>query len=105
MMSETRGACLLCGGAAAGTTFPFGTEWGGRRFDYLRCGSCGAAYVDPLPTPAEFERMYDRSSYHDTFYEQVAEEAAASFLPQVKTHEAEIKAFESGRVGSINALA
>src|SRR3954454_15597941 len=84
-MSESMGACLLCGGAATGVTFPFGTEWGGRRFDYLRCGSCGAAFVAPVPTPAEFERMYDRSSYHDTFYEHVAEEAAASFLPRVKT--------------------
>jgi SAM-dependent methyltransferase len=68
---------------AAGVTFPFGTEWAGRRFDYLRCASCGASYVDPVPTPAEFERMYDRSTYHDTFYEEVAEEAAASFLPRV----------------------
>ena len=83
-MTDLPGGCLLCGGAAVGTTFPFGTQWAGRRFDYLRCGSCGASYVDPIPSADEFERMYDRSSYHDTFYLQVGEEAAASLLPRVR---------------------
>jgi SAM-dependent methyltransferase len=77
--------CLLCDGPSAGPTFPFGTIWGGRRFDYLRCGRCGSSFLHPLPTPDEFSRMYDRSSYHDLYYEAVDEDTD-TLLPTLSGH-------------------
>lgn len=72
-MSVDAAKCLLCGGAAMGRTYPFGTDWGGRRFDYLRCGKCRSSVLHPLPTDAEFARMYDRAAYHDEYYADTVE--------------------------------
>jgi 2-polyprenyl-3-methyl-5-hydroxy-6-metoxy-1,4-benzoquinol methylase len=66
-------SCLLCTGAAGGIAFPFGTRWNGRDFDYLRCARCGASFLDPIPGPRDFERMYSQSTYHDNFYEGLEE--------------------------------
>jgi SAM-dependent methyltransferase len=76
--------CLLCGGAATGRTFPYGTRWEGREFLYWRCGRCASAFVHPVPGSAEIERMYARSAYHDTFYDEVIEESPVSLLPQLR---------------------
>lgn len=76
--------CLLCGGPSVGSAFPFGTNWGGRRFDYLRCGDCGSSFIDPLPTAAEFAKMYDRAAYHDEYYADSVEEDPVTFLSAVQ---------------------
>jgi SAM-dependent methyltransferase len=70
---ERSAECLLCGGPAAGTTYPYGTRWNGRDYDYLRCARCRSAFVHPLPMPEDFERMYRASDYHDAFYEALEE--------------------------------
>lgn len=73
--------CPLCCSPPAGPAFPFGTVWNGRRFDYLRCSGCRSSFLDPLPTDEEFALMYDRSAYHDRFYDDVSEEPTPSALP------------------------
>jgi SAM-dependent methyltransferase len=82
METATR-ACPLCGGPDKGRTFPFGTSWGGRTFEYFRCARCGSSFLDPVPTDEEFARMYDRSNYHDRYYETLSEEPAPTFLPEL----------------------
>jgi SAM-dependent methyltransferase len=77
--------CLLCGGAATGPAFPYGTRWEGREFLYWRCGRCASAFLHPVPGDAEIERMYARSAYHDTFYEEVIEESPISLLPRLRS--------------------
>jgi SAM-dependent methyltransferase len=76
--------CLICDGPPSGPTFPYGTIWNGRRFDYLRCGTCGSSFVHPLPTQEEFGRMYERSNYHDRYYETTEEEPSQTLLPRLK---------------------
>ncbi|MEA2999798.1 MAG: hypothetical protein QOK17_1631 [Sphingomonadales bacterium] len=65
--------CLLCDGEAQRITYPYGTRWNGRCFDYRRCAECGASVLDPLPDEADFARMYRPSDYHDSFYEELTE--------------------------------
>src|SRR3954468_24770454 len=65
--------CLLCDGEAHRITYPYGTRWNGRDFDYRRCARCGASVLDPLPDEADFARMYSPSGYHDAFYEALTE--------------------------------
>jgi SAM-dependent methyltransferase len=81
MASETA-ACLLCGAPGGQRTYPYGTVWNGRRFDYVRCTGCGASFLDPLPGEQDFARMYRKSEYHDEYYEEVAE-VTPTRLPQV----------------------
>ena len=82
-MADGTAACPLCAGAPVGRTYPFGTDWGGRRFDYLRCGACGSSFLHPLPTAAEFARMYDRAAYHDEYYRDGVDEDPDTFLSEV----------------------
>jgi SAM-dependent methyltransferase len=65
--------CLLCDGAATARTYPYGTRWNGRDFDYRRCRRCGASVLDPLPGAEDFALMYRASDYHDAFYEDLNE--------------------------------
>jgi SAM-dependent methyltransferase len=65
--------CLLCDGEAIALTYPYGTHWNGRDFDYRRCRRCGASVLDPLPADADFELMYRATDYHDAFYEDLNE--------------------------------
>ena len=79
-MSNSVPQCPLCQGPGAGVTFPFGTVWDGRRFDYVRCRRCGSSFIDPLPDAADLKRMYSQDAYHDSFYEIVSEEGAETRL-------------------------
>jgi SAM-dependent methyltransferase len=74
-------SCLLCGAPGKSVTYPFGTFWNGKKFDYLRCGGCGASFVSPLPTDDDFRAMYSQSAYHDEFYGAV-EEGTPTALPR-----------------------
>jgi SAM-dependent methyltransferase len=84
-MASDGAACLLCGAPGFSNTYPYGTVWNGRRFDYLRCTDCGAGFLDPLPGEEDFRRMYRQSEYHDEFYEEVAE-LTPTRLPQAAAH-------------------
>ena len=75
--------CLLCGGPPAGPAYPYDTLWNGRRFIFLACGACGATFIDPIPSEADFQAMYARSGYHDAFYEEVCEEGFQTSLVEV----------------------
>jgi SAM-dependent methyltransferase len=79
-------SCPLCDGRSAGPAFPYQTFWDGRRFDYLRCGGCGSSFVHPLPTAADFERMYSHSEYHEEYYSDVSEEPVPTRLPEMTAH-------------------
>jgi SAM-dependent methyltransferase len=84
-MASERPLCLLCGAPAGGRTYPYCTQWNGRRFDYLRCTDCRASFLHPLPGDEDFARMYRQSEYHDEFYEEVAE-LTPTRLPQVSRY-------------------
>lgn len=60
--------CPLCGGAADGERFPYGTRWNDRLYRNLACAQCGAAFLDPVPTAGELAAFYSRADYHDQFY-------------------------------------
>lgn len=68
MPVSSRRACPLCGGRSGDPSFPYATRWNGRDFTYVRCVSCAAIYVDPVPTPSELAVMYSRENYHDRHY-------------------------------------
>lgn len=63
--------CPMCGGEAAGLAFPYGTLYNGREFIYYRCGSCESTYVSPIPSEADFVKMYSRENYHDCHYHEI----------------------------------
>jgi SAM-dependent methyltransferase len=63
--------CPLCGGAGTRESFPYATGWEGTTFRYLRCGGCGATYVDPVPSEAQLLATYDWATYHDAEYAAV----------------------------------
>ena len=66
--------CPICGGNAAGLTFPYATQWNGKLFSYFACASCKATFVDPAPNDADFALMYSKANYHDEHYSRVAAE-------------------------------
>lgn len=76
------GHCPMCGGAPRGTAYPYATQWNGRVFDYLSCGSCRTTFVSPLPGAEDFAKMYSRASYHDEYYVEVCDEAHDTTLAQ-----------------------
>ncbi|MEA3002019.1 MAG: hypothetical protein QOH81_807 [Sphingomonadales bacterium] len=82
-MSLSQPACLLCGGPAGSIVFPYGTVWDGRRFDYVRCQSCGSSFIDPLPDGDDLARMYSHSEYHSEYYQEASEEGALTQLHAV----------------------
>jgi SAM-dependent methyltransferase len=67
-MTEQAAHCPYCGGAPGGAAFPFATRWNGRRFTYHGCRGCGASFIDPLPSAAELDAMFDRSAFHELYY-------------------------------------
>ena len=60
--------CPFCGSGAAGPAHPFESGFAGERFRYWRCAACGLVYIDPVPSAALFERMYESGDYHESFY-------------------------------------
>lgn len=60
--------CLVCGGRGGGPAFPNAQSWIGRRFDYLNCSACGCVFIDPVPSTAEMDSLFDPARYHDLYY-------------------------------------
>lgn len=69
MNYSSRRPCPICGGQASSVTFPYATQFNGALFDYLKCGSCATAFVDPVPDESTFELMYAKAAYHDLHYQ------------------------------------
>jgi 2-polyprenyl-3-methyl-5-hydroxy-6-metoxy-1,4-benzoquinol methylase len=69
--SIDRARCPLCGAPGKPPPTPFGTRWGGRKFEYLDCIGCDSRFVHPIPTSEDFERIYARSNYHDLHYAEL----------------------------------
>ncbi|MDB5720027.1 MAG: hypothetical protein JWP15_645 [Alphaproteobacteria bacterium] len=65
-------SCPYCGGPPAGAAYPYATRWRGRRFTYHGCGGCGAGFIDPLPSAADLDSLFDRAAFHDLFYRDPA---------------------------------
>jgi len=78
--------CPLCGGPAGSPRFPFATVFDGSEFRYLSCASCSTVYVDPVPAPATFARMYAKSAYHDEHYVAVDTAAYAHSAELLASH-------------------
>ena len=68
MISNAPRSCPLCGGEPDGRRFPYQTRYDGIDFNYLGCRSCATVFVDPVPGPSTFARMYAKSAYHDVHY-------------------------------------
>ncbi len=60
--------CVLCESVASTRAFPYETKWDQTHFEYFRCGGCEAVFVSPLPTDAQFEKMYANTDYHGVHY-------------------------------------
>jgi SAM-dependent methyltransferase len=50
--------CPLCHGAPSGRSWAGAIEFEGHRFWYLKCGSCGSLYCDPMPDDELLEVIY-----------------------------------------------
>ena len=68
MNSNSVRPCPICGAAADGRGFPYETCFNGSTFYYVRCCSCKAVFVDPVPDSDTFSKMYAKASYHDAHY-------------------------------------
>lgn len=62
-MTTSSRRCPLCDGQPTGETFPYRSRWEDREYTYLRCGGCGTAYLDPLPSEAVLSALYAPESY------------------------------------------
>jgi SAM-dependent methyltransferase len=51
----------------------------------LGCPSCGSAFVDPLPSPDDFVKMYDQDQYHSQHYQLDEQDTLSTLLPQVRS--------------------
>ena len=60
--------CPICGGSPGGLRFPYRTRYDNVDFDYLGCRECATVFVDPVPAPSTFAKMYAKSAYHDVHY-------------------------------------
>lgn len=59
--------CPLCNSGGSGPAFPYKTVWNGKEFNYIKCSTCGATFVDPIPDDADFSVMYAKENYHDVY--------------------------------------
>ena len=80
--------CDLCGATDFGP-LPFYYLFDGQRLQGTRCRSCGLAFLDPQPTPAQLEKLYgkeyftERPNYDRTQQDvKFIEEGAALDLSQ-----------------------
>lgn len=60
--------CPICGGSPGSLRFPYRTRYDDIDFDYLGCRACATVFVDPVPAPSTFAKMYAKSAYHDVHY-------------------------------------
>lgn len=54
LRSESGPACLVCGATPAAQRYRL------PRFSIWDCGACGQTFLDPLPSPEEIERLFQR---------------------------------------------
>jgi 2-polyprenyl-3-methyl-5-hydroxy-6-metoxy-1,4-benzoquinol methylase len=60
--------CLFCGSHnIKKAKFPRKVSYNHTLFNYHSCRKCKLVFIDPLPTTADYEKMYS-VSYHDKFY-------------------------------------
>lgn len=60
--------CPICGGSPGSLCFPYRTRYDDVDFDYLGCRECATVFVDPVPAPSTFAKMYAKAAYHDVHY-------------------------------------
>jgi 2-polyprenyl-3-methyl-5-hydroxy-6-metoxy-1,4-benzoquinol methylase len=63
--------CPICGAGAKRLAFPYGTVFNGTEFFYFKCAVCGSTFVSPVPSQADFEKMYSVENYHDCHYREI----------------------------------
>ena len=60
--------CLFCySDRIRKAAYPRPTRFNDKTFGYMECRDCGLIFIDPLPGPDDYNRMYEKS-YHDEFY-------------------------------------
>jgi SAM-dependent methyltransferase len=60
--------CPICAAERSRHAYPYAIRFDDQIFFYFRCSDCATVFVDPLPTVAQFGRMYESSAYHDVHY-------------------------------------
>ena len=60
----------MCAGRAIGITFLYLTQLNEKINEFMRCGTCKSVFVDPLPGTDDFALMYEKSTYHDRYYDR-----------------------------------
>jgi SAM-dependent methyltransferase len=102
--------CPLCGAVADGarTSFPYATRYRDATYRYLRCRTCRAVYVDPVPAPDAFTAMYAKADYHDRHYAErdtAAYDASARLLAELAPRSARVLDYGCGVGLFVRALA
>lgn len=69
--SVSQARCPLCAQPGKKPRAPFGTRWDDRQFDFVNCEGCGSQFMDPMPSPADFQRIYTQEAYHDEHYAEL----------------------------------
>lgn len=59
--------CPVCGSAAVGSSIFGGYRYLQRRYDIVRCRTCGFFFTDPLPEQDILMDLYSRSEYFDEY--------------------------------------
>ena len=61
--------CPICSDRPIYSALPYATRFNGIHFHYLKCGGCNSVFVDPVPDAETFAQIYDKSAYHDRYYD------------------------------------
>src|SRR5262245_16173125 len=59
--------CIVCGGTDTSPSIFGGYRFLGDRYYRQRCARCGFIFVNPIPTPAVFEKMYGDEYFEDYY--------------------------------------
>lgn len=67
-MTQISPRCPMCESVAAGPAFPYAIRFGEQVYRYLGCSNCRTAFINPLPNPSCFARIYGKANYHNVHY-------------------------------------
>lgn len=60
--------CLFCGSTDIGkAVIPRPAVFNDKVFSYCRCRNCKLVFINPVPDPGDYQKMY-AAEYHETFY-------------------------------------
>ena len=54
--------CIICNNKKFKKSFPYKTQFNKNFFFYYKCLGCKLVFIDPLPKPNDFKKMYDNKN-------------------------------------------